>query len=289
MPYYEKTIISGPMMEVERYFATRDGRKLTRGCVEAESTDEQNDLNEAQSWRRLWRLTRTNFDGKKGDLFMTYTDSEAMTEAEAMRGRGKLLNELRKARKREGLEPLKYIIITEKQGKWHHHIIMNGGLTLNALRGAWGNRGRVHLSVLDDIDNYKGLMKYLTQQKKSPKGKPDMPNIKQPRRKYARRWSASRNLDAPVVKKRPIKPVRLQDMPKAPKGYRLLPEWVKGSDRYGNYYLYFTCMNVEEARPKARRCSTPQGRGLGRSPNGVRGSAPLSGHERSGNDEKGEL
>lgn len=190
-----------------------------------------------------------------------------------MRGRGKLLNELRKARKRERLEPLKYIIITEKQGKWHHHIIMNGGLTLNALRGAWGNRGRVYLSFLDDIDNYKGLMKYLTQQKKSPKGKPDMPNIKQPRRKYARRWSASRNLDAPVEKKRPIKPVRLQDMPKAPKGYRLLPEWVKGSDRYGNYYLYFTCMR-EDARPEARRCSTPKGKGAGAKPQRGAGRSP---------------
>ena len=31
MPYFEKITRSGRLLEVERYFATRDGRRIARG------------------------------------------------------------------------------------------------------------------------------------------------------------------------------------------------------------------------------------------------------------------
>ena len=44
MPYFEKITRSGRLLEVERYFATRDGRRLARGENRAESRAECKEL-----------------------------------------------------------------------------------------------------------------------------------------------------------------------------------------------------------------------------------------------------
>lgn len=257
MPYYEKRITSGKLLEVERYFATRDGRRISRGENQNETPEDQQRINDRHAQRRLMRLINANFDGKAGDVLVTFTHKDTLTEAQARKEARNLINRLDRLRSKKELPELKYIIVTEHQSKWHHHLIMNGGLSLEEIGAVWNEpgrllkngtakpgkqRGRWQVSTLDDTYAFEDLARYLTTEHKPPKGKPKEDSTKEPRPKYARRWNGSRNLVKPKVEKRPIKRPPSAREPKAPKGYRLLPNWVNGCDRFGNLFQYYACV-----------------------------------------------
>ena len=71
MPYYEKQIRSGKVLEVLTYFATRDGRRIDRGCNERESDEEQAAKNDLEARMQAARILRCNFSREAGDLFVT--------------------------------------------------------------------------------------------------------------------------------------------------------------------------------------------------------------------------
>lgn len=254
MPYFEKITRSGRLLEVERYFATRDGRRIARGENRAESSEEMERLNERNARRKLMRLINANFSGAAGDLFVTLTHAQPVDEAQAAKEERNVLLRIARARERKGLDALKYIAITECQsGRWHHHLIINGGLTLDELRAVWGTRGRLMVSTLDDTYTYEELARYLTRGHKPRRGAEGAENAKTPRRKGARRWHASRNLTRPVETKRQIARPLKPGEPKARKGYRLLPDWYVGCDRLG--YVYSYAAYVAEQLPAGRRAA----------------------------------
>lgn len=243
MPYIERTIRSGRLLEIDRYFAATNGNRAPRGRKENLTSEEQQEINDRQAQRRLLRLINTNFDGRRGDLFLSWTHEVGPTEQEARKAVTMAIRKMRRLRKELGLEELKYILVTECQsGRWHHHMVVNGGLTLLQLNEIWGGQGGTTASVLwDDVQH---LAKYLVEGYKPRRGNravvPD--NAKRPRDRYKRRWSSSHNLRQPEVKKREIKPSMLRRDPKPPKGWRLLPEWQRGADRWGNLYLHYECV-----------------------------------------------
>lgn len=254
MPYVERTIRSGRLLEIDRYFAATNGNRAPRGRKEQLTSEEQQEINDRQAQRRLLRLINANFDGRRGDLFVTLTHAERVDEAEARRQMGRMIKRMRAARQKAGLEDLRYILITEQQsGRWHHHLICNGGLTLEQLLELWERRGRVQASILDEHYSYADLARYLTQQHKPRRGETGGGNAKQPRERYKRRWSSSHNLRQPEVKKREIKPSMLRRDPKPPKGWRLLPEWQRGADRWGNLYLHYECVLEETQTTDKKR------------------------------------
>lgn len=249
-------------MECEVYFSTRYGRKLPRGMNEHRTPEDMEKVNERNAQRRLMRLILTNFCRENGDLFVTFTYGESVTEEEAKKGERNLLARIRRLREKKGLEALKYIAITEKQGKWHHHVIMNGGLTLEDIKQVWGERGkRISLSVLDDSYSYEDLSKYLVKShkpKKGAEGEAAEENQKQARQKGERRWHGSRNLKQPKETKRTLKRAPRPGEPKARKGYRLLPNWYFGCDCYGFLYRYAAYVaeaGVSEPRTKGGECN----------------------------------
>lgn len=249
MPYIEKRIKSGKLLEIERYYAARNGAKLSRKENENESDDLQQDLNTRNARKRLVRLINANFSKEAGDLFMTLTYKNAATEAEAKKQVRNYMRRIRTYRKREGLPELQYIIITEqgKGGRWHHHIIMSG-MDRDAAEVIW-KAGRARSSRLDDTYSFRDLAGYLVKEA-DPK---DPEDHREPRRKYTRRWIPSKNLKQPIETKKEIKrETVLQRAPKAPKGYTLLPDWSMGCDAYGNYYQYFSCVR-DEIRPETEK------------------------------------
>ena len=251
MPYYEKRIESGPVLEISRYYATEGGRPMGSKNTQ-ESTMTQQELNDVQSWRKLWRMILTNFSRKNGDLCVTLTFRGWMESREAGKKFTKMMREMRAERKKKKLPELKYIIVKETQsGRPHAHIVMNAGLTLEEIAGLWEKvcgeaAGTTWVSMLDDMNNYKDLTSYLTKRHKKRKGSENEENAKEQREKNKRRWTCSRNLKKPTVKKRKCRPVTLHTMPRAPKGYRLLPEMERDADRFGKYYLRWTCVKEEE-------------------------------------------
>lgn len=257
MPYIEKRIQSGKLLEIEKYFATRNGRPIPRSSNRAATPEDMRRVNQRNAEKRLMRLINTNFSRAEGDVFVTFTHAAGMDEAQAMREERNLMARLGRLRQHKGLGRLKYICVTEKQGRWHHHVLMNGGLTLEELNAVWGGRGRICTSLLDETYTYEDLAKYLTKQHKPRKGGTDGENARRERRKGQRRWHASRNLKEPVETKRVVKRPPRGGEPRPPMGYRLLPNWYVGCDIFGNLYTYaaFVMEKADKRRVRTARAA----------------------------------
>lgn len=249
MPYIEKKIFSGDMLEVERFFSPR-GNNGTRKDKKKASSARQQAANYIRTEIELWRVIHTNFSGRRGDQFNTFTFAADTDEAATRREWRNFIRRARRYLKKRGFPDLKYISKVEKQGRWHIHAIMNG-IPLADLTRLWG-RGRVTSSILDDTNNYKDLSAYLAKQMKPAKGEPEAEP--QAKRKYARNWSGSLNLKRPVVEVREIKRESiLKKQPAAPKDYALLPDWEIGCNSWGNLYQYFKCRRIEPPKKPKRK------------------------------------
>lgn len=257
MPYYERRIYAGPMLEVKRYMGTQGGRPL--GSRKKDDSKSREELNDVQSWRKLWRLLACNFSKANGDLCLTLKFEKWVAREEAHKQYERFLKQLRYIRKKRGMEELHYIIVKEVQsGRQHAHVVMNGGIGLEELTVLWG-LGNVWASVLEDTSSYKELARYLMQQHKSRRGSNDAANAKEPRQKGQRRWTCSRNLKKPETKKRLCRPVTMHTMPRAPKGYRLLPDFHRDVDVFGNLWIEWMCVLEEGGALKKPKPKTKKG------------------------------
>ena len=98
----------------------------------------QKNLNDRNARRYLTQLANTNFTDQDLHVTCTYSkESLPTTIAEAEREARNYIRRLSYRRAKEGLDPLKYILVTEyghkkdsdKLIRIHHHIIINGGLS----------------------------------------------------------------------------------------------------------------------------------------------------------------
>lgn len=180
-----------------------------RGKRHKVTEPKQKDLNDKNARRYLVQLGNGNFT--IGDLHTSCTydkDHLPDTVEEAEKIISNYLRRIAYRRSRLGLEPLKYILVTEysykKDGqaikRIHHHIIMNGGLDRDAVEMMWTTE-RINWKKVENDPKYQvkkmgwvnadrlqlnengieGLCNYIT---KDPQGK--------------KRWSSSRNLERPV-------------------------------------------------------------------------------------------
>ena len=188
--------------------------KGTRGKRTSHKVTEpkQKDLNDKNARRYLVQLGNGNFT--IGDLHVSCTydkDHLPGTVEEAEKIVNNYLRRIAYRRQKLGLEPLKYILVTEysysKDGsvlkRIHHHIIINGGLSRDVMEMMWTTE-RINWKKADNDPQYtvkqmgwvnadrlqlnengiEALCKYIT---KDPQGK--------------KRWSSSRNLERPVERK----------------------------------------------------------------------------------------
>lgn len=250
MPYLEKTIVCGDYVHTRRYFAWKTGTRVPIK-KEKESPEDLKARNERHAEFNMQCLIQTNFPNGEGS-FVTLTHAEKIPidEKEAKRRAGRYIRDLREDMKKRGKD-LKYIVVHEQQGgRWHTHLIVNER-SLDALVALW-KHGRIIPSPLDASEQYADLAHYLLKGDKPPKGQTDGENNKTPRRKHARRWSGSRNLQKPSVTVKEIKRESLlKQYPKPKKGYRLLPGWVCGTDVLGNIWQHYTCVRVAEPQNDA--------------------------------------
>ncbi len=202
----EKKIHCGDeYMEVDIYPYTENQENVhksgTRSKKQKVSAPKQRNLNDKNAKRYFTQLTNANFG--EGDLHVTLTYKKKYLPS-TIEGGKEVLNYLRRVkylREKEGLPPMKYIVVTEyvvakdnedKPIRIHHHIIMNGGLDRDIVEELWSKRkkkgqkkgeriGRANADRLQPDENgVAALCSYLT---KNPNGK--------------RRWSPSQNLEKP--------------------------------------------------------------------------------------------
>lgn len=208
MPYREKRIYSGAMLEIERVHCTQHGRALTRRARGNLTGKAQERINLKNARLRMMRLMCANF--RRGDYHITLTFEQLLPAAERNRALAQFLRRLRRlCRKRAGAE-LRYICVREdRRVRTHYHLVCGAfGVTVDELQALWGH-GRVEIGTLDGNPDYGWLARYLTKQEEGEKGR--------------KRWSQSRNLAEPVCPPPKIlKRKALASRPQVPKEYYVM-------------------------------------------------------------------
>ena len=209
----EKKVDCGKYREADIIPRTEKADKVAkgkRGKRKKVTEPKQKDLNEKNAKRYLVQLGNGNFG--IGDLHVSCTyDKDHLPGSieEAEKIVNNYLRRIAYRRGKLGLDPLKYILVTEykfdKEGQMikrvHHHIIMNGGLSRDDVELMWTTArinwnkaqdpqyraeikqmGWVNADRIQTNENgIEALCKYIV---KDPQGK--------------KRWSSSRNLVRPV-------------------------------------------------------------------------------------------
>ncbi len=182
--YREKAYFAGPFLDVDIYpvFAKAGSRRKRF----KPSTLCQQKLNEKNSIENLIRLVNANFTEDDMRFDLTYKE-DALPEDDdaALRNLENYLRRLKRFRKRADLPALKYVAVTErsKKGRYHHHLIISGGVSIKDLAQLWGLGYTTAKPLQFDKTGISGLAAYI---QKSPIGK--------------KRYKASRNLIKPTEK-----------------------------------------------------------------------------------------
>lgn len=206
MPRYIKKIWAGDVYEAKEYNRPYGGKSAERAAKEKLTPEAKLEHNIRETRKKCARLINANFG--EGDLFITLTHRDKVGVANAIRLLRNFIARLKRRRKKKGLEPLKYIYVTEcgKKGREHHHMIINSmDFTLKEMTELWG-LGRVMISRLEPGGDYTGLAYYITKE-----------NYKD----YGRRWNGSRNLQKP---REVITEVSRSKKLRVPKGYRAVEQ-----------------------------------------------------------------
>ena len=212
-----------------------------RGKRRKAKKPKQNALNDKNAKRYLVQLGNGNFNA--GDLHTSCTysaDNLPGTVKEAEKIANNYLRRIAYRRQKLGLEPLKYILVTEykftKDGKQlkriHHHIIMNGGMDRDEVEMMWSAQrinwkkadsankkeaaiyresierlGWVNADRLQMNENgIEGLCKYIVKDPQGKKRYSSSRNLERPEDNTPEAaadqnlWKASHNLEAPTEK-----------------------------------------------------------------------------------------
>lgn len=200
----EKKIYCGNYLEVDIIPKAIDEKiKGKRNKKRKVSAPKQKKLNDKNARRYFIQIVNTNFNQDDLHLSVTYSNDELPeTLEDAEKEIRNYIRRIDYRRKKEGLKPTKYVLVTEgkvqkggeKIVRIHHHIIISGGLSRDIIESLWRRRrkkgekegkqiGFVNADRLQ-MNEYglEALSRYLM---KNPEGK--------------KRWTCSQNLDRPTV------------------------------------------------------------------------------------------
>ncbi len=186
--YAQKEITAGKIRELEIYPEfTRSQAKKDKSIKR--KSNKQNDKN---SRKRLERLINANFG--EGDIWCTLTyDNEHMPESieQAVKKMNYYIKKLNRVRKKKGLLNCRYVYVTEHCGsRCHHHIVMDGDLSMDEIEAAWpyGRRNNTR-RIADDPQGVTGIARYIAKEPRSKK------------EKSRKRWNCSKGLKKPKERK----------------------------------------------------------------------------------------
>lgn len=200
----------GECIEVQKTYTRRQGRRYGRGVNISVTGEAQARYNDKLSKRELTRIINENFTVDDIHLVLTYRIEDRPQNDEEFKGDlKKFLRLLRKTYKRAEIE-LKYITVSAigKKGAPHHHLIITG-IDLRQLIGLW-DKGKIIPTFLYSKADYSKLAEYFIGQSNEEGG-----------RIVGRRWSCSRNVVHPKMKKSEVDADVWNEPPKALPGYEI--------------------------------------------------------------------
>ncbi|MCD8087117.1 MAG: hypothetical protein LUE22_00815 [Oscillospiraceae bacterium] len=240
--------------------SAQEAARAPRRRRERVSAPKQKNLNDKKARRYFVQLCNSNFGAKDYHVSLTYSPENLPENLEeAKREMKNYLRRVDRRRKKLGLEPLKYIAVTEGAAgrgsgrlvRVHHHIIVNGGLSREAMEALW-TKERINWRKAEQEPGYlnavrkigfancdslqpgengiEALARYLT---KDPAGR--------------KRWSCSQNLEKPVRVKNDHK-YSVRQMENAARSGDI---WARAwwEERYPGYTLAGSADMAVEAEP----------------------------------------
>lgn len=216
--YIKRTVRAGKVIEIEKYYAPTYGRHGRRRAPRTAPTPEDvARVNEKNAINRLRWILDANFRGGDLHAVLTYRRADRPDETEARARLQKALRILRKTAKGSGTI-LRYVHATEYRRRAIHHHMIVSGVTLDQLQDAWP-WGRVHATPLDASGEYGTLAAYIVKETRT--------TFRDGAAPFAKRWCASRNLVQPEIKTEVVHAESWRKLPRAPKGYILVPDSVE--------------------------------------------------------------
>lgn len=189
--YATRRIDSADQVELEIYPEFLRRQDIPAAGRKRYNKEAQRNLKDRNARKYCERLINTNFTASDFWITLTYTDNclpQSMAEAQANMQR--YIKRINYRRKKAGFPSAKYIYVTEwrQRGqsiRCHHHLVMDGALSMDTVEQAWKLGRRNEIRRLDyDGNGVSGISNYIT---KDPAGK--------------KRWCASKNLQKPIEHK----------------------------------------------------------------------------------------
>ncbi len=260
----EKKIYCGKQYkEVDIFTYTDMQTRATKGKRSKkvkESEPKQKNLNDKNARRYLVQLGNLNFgtDKKAISLTLTYNnDNLPQTIEEAEKEVRNYLRRMQYKRKKDGLSPLKYILVTayttdeaEKTVRLHHHLIINGGLDREKVEAMWTHK-RINWKKWESDERYKeSIFDSKLGYANADRLQPDVNGVtalctylaRQTNRK--KRWTSSQNLKKPTSRTNDYRYRRTQverlakERPSREYWEKKYPGWTLTDNEFGISYEY---------------------------------------------------
>lgn len=249
------------------------------------SSIQQKNLNDKRSKRRFVQIANTNFGADDLHISATYNQGHLpMTLEEAERNVHNYLDKIKRKMKRETGQDLKYMLVTEytpedEEGKQltlegigdkstkavriHHHIIINGGLSRDALELMW-SKTRINWKKAADPEYRKGIdyLGFVNCDRLQPNenGIEGLVNYINKRKKGCKKWSTSMNLDKPKEKKNDSKYTfkKLRTLAQTPEDKEYWRKMYKGYEptkidfKYNDHTGWSVYLKMQKVRDRAK-------------------------------------
>lgn len=239
--YWQREVIAGNTIEVKRYHSAKAMPKyLSRRQRTKQTSVSQEEVNRKNSEDMLRWLINTNFGYGDYHIVLNYRhEAGKQKNFEEIKADVKcFIRNVRKRYAHEGKE-MKYVYVFEvgERGARHTHMVING-LDLKKLQDCW-KFGRITCTPLDKSGDYKRLASYLM--KYSDK------TFRNVGAALKARYSRSRNLKLPIIKKTKVKKAdSFKKSPTTKKGYEIVSDSVElGVDIFGYAFLKYTMVKLE--------------------------------------------
>ena len=172
---------------------------------------------------------KLNHNFKPGDYHLVLTYARPLAPAEAKKQLEKFIRNVRGYCKRNGIE-FKWVAVTEyEHSRIHHHLVMTK-IDLDIIDKHW-KHGYEYPVLLDDSGNYYRLAEYLLKETEKTFRNDNSPQ--------KRRYSCSRNVVMPEVKRERIAGREVYQDIRVPKGYSVDEDTVR---KYEHAILRVECM-----------------------------------------------
>ncbi len=228
LPYIKQTVRAGNTIFTYKYFSLRYGlRNIARGPNEGRYTEYQKKINEnLRNKKLIWYLCE-NFS--KGDWWITLNYRRGERPEDIIRAESnlkKVLAKLRRQLKKQGIA-FSYMAMTEqgKKGGLHHHIVIRNNFDVGMIiKNKMWPHGKV---IIDDIytESLCDLADYF---------------VKGDSKESEKRYTRSRNLRPPKIKKTVVPAKGWAKAPKPKKGYDIAHQYNGFHDFSGYPYQEYT-------------------------------------------------